>query len=134
MKKTLITIASLFVVLTAGAQTRQYIKIETTHFRADKVYSKAIKYEGGTIDFTDKIISIDKEANKPQLFDIARSGDFQPEDEGYLSKEYICLTTTKTGGLKAVKIIAIYTPKKVLCDLIVKQGKSSSIDYCLTEK
>lgn len=132
MKK-LILIASLFVVFTAQAQTVQYIKIETTHRKADKVTSKLTKYEGGTLDIDSKIISIDKEAPKPQFYDIARVGQPEKEDEGYTSKEYVCITLTKSGGLKAVKIIALYTPGGKLCDLIVRNGNTST-DYCVTDK
>lgn len=132
MKK-LLLIPALFIVMSARAQTKQYIKIETTHYTKDRqVKSKLIKFEGGTIDISDKIISIDKEAPKPQFFDIARVGKPEREDEGYTSTEYICLTVTKSGGLKAVKIIALYTPKNELCDLIVKTN-TTNVDYCLTK-
>lgn len=133
MKK-LLLIPALFIVMTsAQAQTKQYIKIETAHYTKDRqVKSKLIKFGGGTIDIDAKIISIDKEAPKPQFYTIASVGKPEKEDEGYTSTEYICLTVTKSGGLKAVRIIAIYTPKNELCDLIVKTN-TTNVDYCLTK-
>jgi hypothetical protein len=131
MKK-LILIASLFVIATASAQTVQYTKIETTHFKGDKPSSKVIKFEGGTVDIDSKIISIDKEAPKPMFYDIVKVGKPEQEDENYTSVEYLVITTTAKNAIKALKIVAIYDPKHRLADLIVKNGHSN-IDYCIRD-
>lgn len=133
MKKSILLIASLFIIATAQAQTTQYIKIETTHYKGEKIASTLTKFEGGTIDVDSKMISIDKEAPKPQFYTIAQIGAIDPQDEGYYAREYLCIGLVKNGGLKAVRIVAIYTPKNKLCDLIVKNGKTHT-DYCITDK
>lgn len=129
MKK-LLTLASLLLAVAAHAQTTQYTKIETTHFKGDKPSSKLTKFEGGTIDFDPKRISIDKEAPKPLYYDVVSTGKPELEDEGYYSVEYVCVTTTSRGQLKALRLVAIYSPKHRLSDLIVKNGKSN-VDYCV---
>lgn len=132
MKKILL-IASLFVVTVCQAQTKQYIKVETTKFKSGKMSSMLTKYEGGTVEIDNKLISIDKEAPKPQFYDIARIGAKEAQDEGFYAVEYLCLTLTKSGAMKAAKILCIYSPKNELCDVIIK-SKNISTDYCLTEK
>lgn len=133
--KKLILISALIIVTIgyANAQTKQYLRIETTHFKGDNMSSKLVKYTGGTIDIEGKQISIDKEAPKPSYYTVVSQKAAEPEDEGYYSVEYICITENKKGIPKAVVLVAIYTPKKQLCDLIVKNGKTN-VDYCLTDK
>lgn len=126
--KRLITLASLFIVFTAHAQTSQYVKIETTHYKGEKTVSTLTKFDGGTVDIDSKMISIDKEAPKPQFYTIASVGTNDPQDEGYYAREYICIGLAKNGGLKAVRIVAIYTPNNKLCDLIIKT-KTTHVDY-----
>lgn len=134
MKKLLLIIAIAVVSASqTKAQTKQYQKIEVTKFKGEAIASKLTKYKGGTIDIDSKIISIDKEAPKPQFYDIARVGAKEAQDEGYYAVEYICITITKSGSMKAVKVVAMYTPKNQLCDLIVKNGKTNT-DYCITDK
>lgn len=131
MKKQLLLIASLFVASIGYSQTSQYIKIETTKYKQGSVTSKLIKYEGGTLDIDTKFITIDKEAPKPTYYKIASVGEVHCEDEGYTSREYICVTEGTKGSLKALYVVAIYSPKKELTDLIVKTA-TSHIDYCVT--
>lgn len=130
--RNLIILASLFIVITAHAQTAQYTKIEVTHFKGDNISTKLTKYEGGTVDIDAKLISIDKEAPKPMFYDIVRVGKPEAEDEGYTSVEYICVTLTKKDKVKALKVVAIYDPKHRLSDLIVKTGKTNT-DYCIRD-
>ncbi len=132
MKKLLFA-ACMLVASVGYSQTSQYTKIETTKLKDDKVTTRTIKYEGGTIDIDPKFITIDKEAPKPIYFNIASVGDFEPEDEGCYSRTFICILQAKNGALRARQVIALYTPKKILCDLIVKTV-NSRVDYQVTDK
>lgn len=132
-KLLLIGAVSMVMLSQAKAQTKQYLRIETTHFKSDKMSSKLVKYEGGTIDIEGKTITVDKEAPKPYYYTVVSFKSPEPEDEGYYSVEYLCITEDKKGNPKAIRVVAIYTPKKQLCDLIVKNGKTN-VDYCLTDK
>lgn len=131
MKK-LILISALFLVTGVKAQTKQYVKIETSHFKGETISSKTIKYEGGTVDINSKTITIDKKAPQPKYYQIVSKGSNEPQDEGFYAVEYVCITETKKGLLKALKLVAIYSPKNELADLIVKTG-SKHIDYCIID-
>lgn len=124
MKK-LILLPALFIALIGKAQS--YQKIEISHFKGDNLTSKTIKYTPGIVKISDKTITVDDKE-----YTIARTGATEAEDELYTSREYLCIYEHK-GSLKPLKIVLIYTPKKLLCDLIVKSGKTSS-DYCFTDK
>jgi hypothetical protein len=133
MKK-LFLIPALFIVFSAHAQTKQYIRIETTHFTKERdIKSKTIKYDGGTVDIGINSFTIDKEAPKPVYYAIAKKGKIEPQDEGYTATEYLCIAEDNKGRVKAVKVVLFYTPKRELCDLVVKEG-SKNTDYCITDK
>jgi len=132
MKK-LILISALFLVTTVQAQTKQYVKIETSHFKGEAISSKTIKYEGGTVDINSKTITIDKEAPQPKYYQIVSKGSDEPQDEGFYAVEYVCITETKKGLLKALKCVLFYSPKNELTDVVVKEGHKN-VDYCLTDK
>lgn len=126
MKK-LLLLPALFIVMIAKAQT--YQKIETTHFDKDRnITSKLTKYKSGTIRIENGFIQVDD-----KQYQIGTQGQTEPQDEGYTSREYLCITESKTGALKALKLVLMYTPKKELCDLILKSGKTNT-DYCITDK
>lgn len=125
--KRLLLLPSLLLILTAHAQT--FKKIETTHFKGEQVSSKLIKYTTGKITIGDNFINVEG----LKSFTIVRKGPNEPQDEGYTASEYLCISESKTGALKVLKIVLYYTPTKQLCDLIVKNGKTN-VDYCLTDK
>jgi hypothetical protein len=125
MKK-LLLLPSLLFVLIASAQT--YQKIEVSHFgKEGNITSKTIKYKPGNVKITDKSITVDD-----KVYTIVRTGSPELQDEGYTATEYLCIAETKS-AVKALKIVLLFTPKKQLCDVIVKTGKTSA-DYCLTDK
>jgi len=115
------------------AQTKQYLRVETTHFKQDRLSSKTVKYEGGTIDIEPKVITIDKEAPKPIYYAIVSKAAPEAQDEGYYVVEYLCIVQDKKGNPKALKVVAFYSPKKELCDLVVKKG-NTRVDYCIIDK
>lgn len=128
MKKSILLIASLFIIATAQAQT--YQKIETTHFdKSGAISSKLVKYKSGTIQIGESFINIEG----VKSLTIVSKGKAEAQDEGYTASEYVCITETKAGNLKALKVVLFYTPKRELCDLIVKNGKTNT-DYCITDK
>jgi hypothetical protein len=125
--KRLLLVASLFIVTQGHAQT--YQKIETTHFdRNRNITSKLTKYKSGSIKIASNYILVDD-----KQYSIGSRGKMEAEDELYTSQEYICITESKNGALRALKVVLFFTPKKELCDLIVKSG-NSNIDYCITDK
>jgi hypothetical protein len=81
MKK-LLLLPSLLFVLTASAQTAQYKRIETTHFKGDKLSSKVINYKSGNISMGDSFINIEG----LKSFTIVSKGQTEAEDEGYYSR------------------------------------------------
>ena len=129
MKK-LILAPALFIVLTAGAQSVQYKKIEVTHFTKDRnITSKLIKYKPGKIVIGDNFINIE---GQPSLT-IASKGQTEAEDELYTSQTYVCIAEGKNGLLRALKCVLFYTPKHEICDVVVKRGNTNT-DYCITDK
>lgn len=132
MKK-LLFVACMLVASVGYSQTSQYTKIETTHLKDDKVTSRTIKYERGTIDIDSQMISINENSDKQVFLKIASVSDYEVEDEGYFSRTFICVLQAKNGALRARQVIALYTPKKVLCDLIVKTV-NSRVDYEVSDK
>lgn len=128
--KSYLLLPALFIVLTAGAQTVQYKKIEISHFNKDRdITSKTIKYRPGKITIGDTSITIDGLQN----LTIAFKGKTEAEDELYTSQTYVCITETAKGRVKALKCVLLFTPNKQLCDVIVKDG-SKNTDYCITDK
>jgi hypothetical protein len=128
MKRIIITLAALAITALTHAQT--YVKVETARFNKEgDITSKTIKYKPGNITIGDHFINIE---GQPSLT-IVTKGKTEAEDELYTSQTYVCIAEAKNGALKALKVVLFYTPKKQLCDLIVKNGHSN-VDYCFTEK
>ena len=129
MKK-LILLPALFIVLTAGAQSVQYKKIEVTHFTKERdITSKLIKYKPGKIVISGNSINIE---GQPSLT-FAYKGATEAEDELYTSQTYVCISEGKNGLLRALKCVLFFTPKHELCDVVVKIGNTNT-DYCITDK
>lgn len=126
--KAIMLIACLLLVLTAKSQTRQYTRIETTHFKGDNASSRTIRYEGGTIDIDGTSLTIDKEAPKPQYYTLVSKGTREPEDENYYSVTYWVSSETKAGKPRVAKCVLMYSPKHELVDVIIKNGRTN-VDY-----
>jgi hypothetical protein len=128
MKKLLI-IPALFIVLSSQAQT--YKKIEVVKFNGDKYAGKTVINQSGKVSINAKTITIEN-GGVLEVYHIVSKGSNEPQDEGFYAVEYVCTTNGNKLAVMRLKLVAFYSPKNELADLIVKTG-SEHLDYCIID-
>lgn len=131
--KNILTITSLFIVLTAHAQTnRTYSTVITDHLdKTGELKSKTIKYLQGTIYIDAKVLKIDEGQQKQEVYTIVPGAQAEDAaDENYTTRSLYIIKPTKT-GIKALGCVLLVNPKGRVTDIVIKKTKATRIDYVL---
>lgn len=132
--KNLLTIISLFVVLTGHAQSTQltYNTVITDHLNADGGFRfKTVHKAKGSVSLSDKLLFINEGKPSQQVYAIIKGSDvYDIEDENYRSRS-IKLAMLGTGGksVRLINCVIITSPKGAITDIIIKADKFSRLDY-----
>jgi len=130
--KNLISIISIFVVLTAHAQeVRTYKNVETDHLdSAGHLKSKSVKYMAGTVYISPTLIKIDEGKPKQEFYSVVQHISTDKADEGYTTQSYRVLAPGKR-YFKVYEVVYLINPKGRITDVCVKKTSKTHISYSL---
>lgn len=134
--KRFLLIPALFIVLSAGAQTRkgEYNRVVTDHWDGHEQSTAVTKWRNGTIKVTRKLIMIDSASSDLQVYTIRHRDpieDFCYDDTSdHAGIQHFTAIRLTVDGAARVKGYFLYRDdKKTITDVVFQPDKRTEITY-----